>query len=152
MSEELEKHLILNSNRLRTFDDARLEIVPYVEAKFGLRIRDSKPSDTGLREHSEVGAVNSLLSAEGKVSSVSRVGCFISATEHIFNETAMQARTPASNRQAKATRASHGPRVSFQSQAEEKVKKTMENPKDPKVPKAQAKTKPRKLVPQVLKT
>ena len=73
--EELEKHLILNSNRLRTFEDARLEIVTYVEAKFGLRIRDSKPSDTGLREHSEVGAVNSLSSVEGKGSSVSRVGC-----------------------------------------------------------------------------
>ena len=53
---ELEKHLILNSNRLRTFEDARLEIVTYVEAKFGLRIRDSKPSDTGSR----VDAVNSL--------------------------------------------------------------------------------------------
>ena len=47
--EELEKHLILNSNRLRTFEDARLEIVTYVEAKFGVRIRDSKPSDTGAR-------------------------------------------------------------------------------------------------------
>ena len=45
--EELEKHLILNSNRLRTCDDARLKVVTYVEAKFGLRIRDSKPSDTG---------------------------------------------------------------------------------------------------------
>ena len=60
--EELEKHLILNSNPLRTFEDARLEIVTFVEAKFGLRIRDSKPSDTGLREHSDpmdVGEVNS---------------------------------------------------------------------------------------------
>ena len=45
--EELEKHLILNSNRLRTFEHARLEIVTYVDVKFGLRIRDSKPSDTG---------------------------------------------------------------------------------------------------------
>ena len=36
--EELEKHLILNSIRLRTFEDARLEVVTYVEAKFGLRI------------------------------------------------------------------------------------------------------------------
>ena len=35
--EELEKHLILNSNRLRTFEDARLEVVTFVEAKFGLR-------------------------------------------------------------------------------------------------------------------
>ena len=35
----------------------------YVEAKFDLRIRDSKPSDTGSKEHSDpmnVGAVNSL--------------------------------------------------------------------------------------------
>ena len=47
--EELEKHLILNSNRLRTLEDARLEIVTYVEEKFRLRIRDSKPSDTGPR-------------------------------------------------------------------------------------------------------
>ena len=45
--EELEKHLILDSNRLRTFEDARLQIVTYVEAKFVLRISDSKPSDTG---------------------------------------------------------------------------------------------------------
>ena len=61
--EELEKNLILNSNRLRTFEDARLEVVTYVEAKFGLRIRDSKPSDTGARGHSDsmdVDAVNSL--------------------------------------------------------------------------------------------
>ena len=36
MPEELEKHLILNSNRLRTFEDARLETVTYVEAKFVL--------------------------------------------------------------------------------------------------------------------
>ena len=31
---ELEKHLIFDSNRLRTFEDARLQIVTYVEAKF----------------------------------------------------------------------------------------------------------------------
>ena len=68
--EELEKHLILNSNRLRTFEDAHLEIVTYVEAKFGLRIRDSKLSDTGSRGHSDpldVGAVNSLSSGKGKM-------------------------------------------------------------------------------------
>ena len=59
--EELEKHLILNSNRWRTFQDARLEVVTYVEAMFGLRIRDSKPSDTGSRGHADpmdVDAVN----------------------------------------------------------------------------------------------
>ena len=77
--EELEKHLILNSNRLRTFEDARLEVVTYVEAKFGLIIRDSKPSDTGVRGHSDpkdVDAVNSLSSGKGKGSSSPRDGFF----------------------------------------------------------------------------
>ena len=32
--EELEKHLVLNSNRLRTFEGAHLEIVTHAEAKF----------------------------------------------------------------------------------------------------------------------
>ena len=36
--EELEKHMILNSNRLRTFEDARLEIVTYVEAKISSQV------------------------------------------------------------------------------------------------------------------
>ena len=83
----------------------------------------------------------------------------ISAVGHIFNETAMHARAPASNRLATAITASHGPRVSPQSQAKERVKRTMDCPKEPrvrpkdaKVPKAQAKAKPRKLVSQVLKT
>ena len=49
LPEELEKHVILNLNRLRTFEDARLEVVTYMEAKFSLRIRDSEPSDTGVR-------------------------------------------------------------------------------------------------------
>ena len=109
--EELEKHLIFNSNRLRTFEDARLEVVTYVEAKFGLRIRDSKPSDTGARGHSDsmdVDAVNSLSSGRGTRSSSPRDGC-LGAVEHIFNETAMHAKVQASNRMAKANRASHGP-------------------------------------------
>ena len=77
--EELGKHLILNLNRLRTFEDARLEVVTYVEAKFGLRIRDSKPSDTSSRGHSDpmdVDAVDSLSSGKGKGSSSPRDGCF----------------------------------------------------------------------------
>ena len=74
--EELEKHLFLNSNRFRTFEDARREVVTYVDAELGLRIRNPEPSDTGLCEHSDGGAVNSLSSVEGKGSSVSRVGCF----------------------------------------------------------------------------
>ena len=106
-----------------------------VEAKFGLRIRN----DTGLREHSR------QAKEKGHQVRAMRVS---SAVEHIFNETAMQARTPASNRLANANRASHGPRVSLHSQAKERVKKAMENPKDspkvPVVPKAHSKTKHRK--------
>ena len=89
---ELEKHLMLNSNRLRTFEGARLEIMTYVEAKIGLMIRDSKPSDTGSRGHSD--AVNSLSSGKGKGSS-SRVMGVLSVVEHIFNETARQEQTQA---------------------------------------------------------
>ena len=78
--EELEKRLILNSNRLRTFEDARLEVVTYVKSKFGLRSRDWKPSDTGAHGHSDpmdVDAVNSLSlsSSKGKRSSSPRDGC-----------------------------------------------------------------------------
>ena len=72
----------------------------------------------------------------------------------------MQARTLTSNRQAKAIKASHGPRVSPHSQAKGRVKRTMDNPresqKEPKVgskfPKAQATVKHRIRVSQVLKT
>ena len=35
VTEEVEEHLILNSNRLRTFEDARREVVTYVERQFG---------------------------------------------------------------------------------------------------------------------
>ena len=142
--------MILNSNRLRTFEDARLEIVTFVEAKFGVRIRDSKPSDTSSRGRSDpmdVDAVDSLSSGKGKGSTGPRDGCW-----NIFNVTAMQAKTPASNRLAKANRAGHGPRV----KAKERVKRTRRNskdsPNDPKVPKAHARVKHRKLVSQVLKT
>ena len=48
--EELEKHLMLNSNRLRTFGHARLEIVTFVEAKF----MSSFPSLSLLRSRSGV--------------------------------------------------------------------------------------------------
>ena len=127
--EELEKHLILNSNRLRPFEDVRLDVVPYMEAKFGLRIRDPKPSDTGFREHSDpmdVGAVSSLSSGKGKCHQIRAMGV-LSAVQHMFNETAMQERTLARKRLAKAIRASHGPRVNLQSQAQERVKRTKAN-------------------------
>ena len=47
------------------------------------------------------------------------------AVKHTFNETTMHARTQASNRLARANRASHGPRV----RAKVRVKRTRENPK-----------------------
>ena len=53
--------------------------VTYTEAKFGLRICDSKPSDTFSRGHSnpmDVLAVNSLSSGKGTRSSSPRDGCF----------------------------------------------------------------------------
>ena len=70
MPEKLEKHQILISNIRGCAPVSR-----DVEAKFGLRIRDSKQSDTGSRGHSDpmdVDAVNSLLSGKGKLSSSPR--------------------------------------------------------------------------------
>ena len=84
--EELEKHVTLNSNRLRTFEDARLEIVTYVEAKFGLRIRDSKSSDTGWRgllRSCGCGSGQLLSSGKGKGSSSPRDGCFMCGGAHL---------------------------------------------------------------------
>ena len=95
-------------------------------SKFGLRIRDSKPSDTGSRGYSDpmdVDAVNSLSSGKGKGSWSPRDGCF-GAVEQNFNETAMHARAQASNRLLRAIRASHGPTVCPHSQAKVRVKKT----------------------------
>ena len=94
--EELEKHLILNSNRLRTFEDARLEVVTYVEAKFGSRIRDSKPSDTGSPGHSDpmdVDAVNSLSSGKGKGSPSPHDGCFKCGGAHVQRDCNARKRT-----------------------------------------------------------
>ena len=112
--EELENHLILDSNRLRTFEDARLEVVTYVEAKFGLRIRDPRPSDTGARGQSDpmdVDAVISLSCVKRRGSSSPRDGCFKCGGAHSTRLQCTQ-KVQASNRMAKANRASHGPRVS----------------------------------------
>ena len=65
---------------MRTFEDARLEVVTYVEAKFGLRVRDAEPGDTGSRGRSDpidVDAVNSPSSSKGKGSSSPRDSCFL---------------------------------------------------------------------------
>ena len=132
MPVELLKHLILNSNRLRTFEEARLEVVTYVEEKFGLRIRDSKPTDTSTRGHSDpmdVDAVNSLSRLAREKGHQVRAMGVLSAVVRIFNETAMHARTQGSNRMAKANRASHGPRVSPRTQAKVRVRENKGKPK-----------------------
>ena len=92
------------------------------DAKFGLRIRDSKPSDTLIPWM----LMQPILChpVEEKGSSSPRDGCFKCGGAH-FNVTAMHARAQASNRLAKANRASHGPRVS----AKERAKRTRDNPK-----------------------
>ena len=130
--EELEKHLILNSNRLRTFEDARLEVVSYVEAKFGLRIRDSKPSDTGARDTRIPWMLmqSTLSSAIGTGSSSLRDGGFKCGGAHCQRDCNARKR----HRQAivwqRQAEASHGPRVSPHSQAKAREKKTREKPKD----------------------
>ena len=58
-----------------------------VEAKFGLRTRDSKPSDTGSRAHSDpldVDAVNTLSRLAKEKSHRVRVMWILSAVEFIF--------------------------------------------------------------------
>ena len=129
MPEELEKHLIFSSNSLRTFEDARLEVVTHLEAKFGLRIRASKPGARGHSDPMDVDAVNSLSRlAKEKGHQIRAMGVFC-AVEHIFNETAMHAKAQASNRMTKANRARHGPRVSLHSQAKGKSKENKEKSK-----------------------
>ena len=64
----------------------------------------------------------------------------------------MHARTQASNRLAKANRASHGPRVRAKVRVKRIRENRKQNPKEPKVPKARTRAKHRKLVSQVLKT
>ena len=78
---------MLNSNRLRTFEDARVEIVTYVETKFGLRISDSKLSETELVDILiQWMWTQSILIAsgtgKGKGSSSPRDGCFKCGRNH----------------------------------------------------------------------
>ena len=111
--EELEKHLILNSNRLRTFEDARLKLVTYVEAKFGLRIRDSTPSDTGARGHSDpmdVDAVKSLSSGKEKGHRVRVMGVFSGGGAHFQRECNARKSTGTATVWQWQTRSGHGPK------------------------------------------
>ena len=60
---------MLNANRRRTFDEARLEVRMFVEAKFGLRIRNANLRDNSSRSHNgpmDVDALSSLAGGEGE--------------------------------------------------------------------------------------
>ena len=161
--EELEKHLIFNSNRLRAFEDARLDVVTYVEAKFGLRIRDSKPSNTGARGHSDpmdFEPVNSLsLFWQRKRVSSPRDGCFKCGGAHCQRDCNARKGTGKQSK-SKGKQSKSWSRVGPHSPAKARVKKAREypkeNPKEPKVrtrvPKAYTRAKHRKPVSQVLKT
>ena len=118
-----------------------------------LRIRDSKPSDTGSRGHSDpmdVGCGQLSLVWQRKRVIESARWVFLGAVEHIFNETAMHARTQASNRLAKANSASHGPRVRPKAQRKTMHKGQSKESKGAKGSCTRAKR--RKLVSQVVKT
>ena len=77
----------------------------------------------------DVDAVNSLSRLAKEKDHRVRVMGVLSAIEHIFSLTATHAKAEASTRVAKASRASDGPRV----RTKARVKKTMGNPKEPKV-------------------
>ena len=153
--EDLEKHLILKSNRLRFFADARMEIVTYVEAKVGLRIRDSKPSDTGSRGHSDpmdVDAVDSLSSGEGKGSSSPRDGCCKCGGAHVQRDcNARKGTGKQSYGKGKQSKSWSTSEQSHSGKGKSKENKGKSKGK-PKVTKAYTKAKYRKWVSQVLKT
>ena len=77
--EQLEK-LILNANRLRTFGEARLEIVTSVEAKVGQRIRDARRGETCMSctigSYGRRCSQRSLIQPRKKASTGPHGGCF----------------------------------------------------------------------------
>ena len=153
--EELERHLIRNSNRLRTFEDARPEVVTYVEAKFGLRTRDSKPSDTSIRGHSDptdVDAVNTLSSGKGKGSSSPRDGCFKSGGAH-FQRDCNARKSTGKQSSGKGKQSKSWSKSEGKGKSKENKGKSKDNPRDsskePKVPNGCTRVKHRTLVSQV---
>ena len=94
-----------------TFEDLYSEVVKYMEEKFGLRIRDFQPNEVSFRESSDSTDLMllALLCRAKENGHRIRAVSFLRLTQHIFSETAMQLRTWASKRLAKAIRASHGP-------------------------------------------
>ena len=123
-----------------------------MEKQFGFEIRDSKPSDTGLREHSEVGAVDSLLSVEGKGSSVSRVGCF-KCDGAQFQRYCNASKNAGTQFSGKCKQGKSWSKSESSITGRGKVKKTMENPKgSPKEPKVRSKFPKAQATRKTLKT
>ena len=106
----------------------------YVEAKFGLRIRDCKPSDTGARGQSDpmdVDAVNTLSSGNGQGSSTPRDGSFKCGGAHFQRDcNARKSRGKQSSGKGKQSKSWSKSEPSL---SKVRVKKTTENPKEPKV-------------------
>ena len=134
--EELKKYLVLNSNRLRTFDDARLEFVTYAEAKFGSTIHDTMPSESAARGLDD-DAINSLASGTVKERGHHVLETVVpSVAEAIFRETALFTQLHAKVTARNANGASHGPTAQAMKRAN-RVKETehpKESPKVPRVP------------------
>ena len=146
--EELEKHLIFNSNRLETFEDLYSEVVKCMEEKISSRIRDLMPSEVNFRESSDstdFDVVSSLLSGKGKWSSDSRGECFKGDTAHFQpNRNAiknMVKQTSGKGNQSKSWSMSE-PSISSKGKRKENQRES-KNPKElrvrTKVPKAHAK-------------
>ena len=121
-----------------------------VEAKFGLRTRDSKPGDTGSRRHSDsidVDAVNSLSSSNGKGSSSPQDGCFKCGGAHVQRD--------GNARKGNGMQSSCKNKQSKRVRTKERVKSVRrhpkENPQVPKVPKVRTRVTSRKLVHPVSK-
>ena len=128
-----------------------------MEAKFGLRIRDSKPSDTAARGHQDpmhVDAVNSFSSGKGKGSPSPRDGCFTCGGAHFQRDCNARKSTGNQSSGKDKQRKSWSKSESNGKSEENKGKfkgNPKENPKEPKVPKVRTVAKHRKLVSQVLK-
>ena len=144
---ELEKYLIFSSNRLRTIEVARLEIVTCAEVTFGLTIRDSKPSESGVQ------LVSSFTSGTGQVVIKSTRFFQVRWSSSSERETAMFT-SPTGKCNGKKCKQ----RKSWSKSANEAANKVMEtehpkdNPKVPRVPKVRRRVNIRKLVYLVLNT
>ena len=132
----------------------------YVEAKFVLRIRDSKPSDTGSRGHSDpmdVDAVNSLslFGLRKRGSSSPHDGCFKCGGAH-FQRDCNACKSTRKQSSGKGKQSKSWSKSEVKGKSKENKENPKESPKEPKVrsevPKAHTRVKHRKLVYQVLKT